>query len=86
VLQTTFFNHPSPATPPLLHLRRGKGWDSTTETIEVTATNGFLAETEAFERLVRQDRLIGRGRPRKSQSTFMLTLEPSCTAHARESR
>jgi len=75
VLQTTFFNHPSPATPPVLHLRHGKGWDSVTETIEVTATNGFLAETEAFERLVRHGPTYWTGASPEESVDIMLTLE-----------
>lgn len=54
ILQTTFFNSPTPAAPPVLHLRRGKGWDLATEVLEVPTTNGFLGEAESFERLVRQ--------------------------------
>jgi predicted dehydrogenase len=53
VLQTTFFNHPSPAAPPVLQLKRGKGPDSVFEILEVPATNGFLAEAESFALLVR---------------------------------
>ena len=54
VLQTTFYNHPSPIAPPVLQLRRGTGRDNPFETLEVPATNGFLAEAESFARLVRQ--------------------------------
>jgi predicted dehydrogenase len=54
VLQTTFYNHPSPAARPVLLLKRGKGSpDAVFETLEVPATNGFLAEAESFARLVR---------------------------------
>jgi xylose dehydrogenase (NAD/NADP) len=75
MLQTTFFNHPSPAAPPALHLRRGKSWDTAAETIEVPATNGFLAETEAFERLVRQGPALWTGASPEESIDIMLTLE-----------
>jgi xylose dehydrogenase (NAD/NADP) len=53
ILQTTFYNNPSPIAPPVLQLMRGKGRDLPFETLEVPATNGFLAEAESFARLVR---------------------------------
>jgi xylose dehydrogenase (NAD/NADP) len=75
VVQTTFFNHPSPAAPPVLCLRRGKGWDTAAEIIEVPAMNGFLAETEAFERLVRQGFAHWTGASPDESIDIMLTLE-----------
>ncbi|MDB6088501.1 MAG: hypothetical protein JWN85_1285 [Gammaproteobacteria bacterium] len=75
VLQTTFFNHPSPAAPPVLQLRRGKGWDTAAEVIEVPATNGFLAEAEVFERLVRQGPASWTGASAEESIDIMLTLE-----------
>lgn len=53
ILQTTFYNNPSPIAPPVLQLRRGTGRDNPLETLEVPATNGFLGEAESFARLVR---------------------------------
>jgi D-xylose 1-dehydrogenase (NADP+, D-xylono-1,5-lactone-forming) len=74
-VQTTFFNHPSPAAPPVLNMRRGKTWDTAAEIIEVAATNGFLAETEAFERLVRQGPAHWTGASPEESIDIMLTLE-----------
>jgi predicted dehydrogenase len=75
ILQTTFFNHPSPAAPPILHLRRGKGWDSAAEILEVPATNGFLGEAESFERLVRQGPQQWTGATPEESMDNSLTLE-----------
>ena len=38
--------------PPLVEVKRGKGWDAQREIVETAATNGFLAEAEAFRELV----------------------------------
>jgi D-xylose 1-dehydrogenase (NADP+, D-xylono-1,5-lactone-forming) len=75
VLQTTFFNNPSPATPPILHLRRGKGSDATAEILEVPTTNGFLGEAESFARLVRQGPEQWTGASPEESVDIMLTLE-----------
>lgn len=75
VLQTTFYNHPSPAAPPVLHLRRGKTADASSETVDVEATNGFLAEAESFERLVRQGAAQWSGTSPEESVDIMLTLE-----------
>jgi len=75
ILQTTFYNSPSPAAPPVLHLRRGKTWDSTTEILEVPATNGFLAEAESFARLVREGPEQWTGATPQESVDIMLTLE-----------
>jgi len=75
ILRTTFYNNPSPAAPPILHLQRGKGWDATVETMEVPTTNGFLAEAESFERLVRQGPEQWTGATPEESLDIMLTLE-----------
>jgi xylose dehydrogenase (NAD/NADP) len=75
VLQTTFVNNPTPATPPTLHLRRGKGWDSSVEVLELPATNGFLGEAESFERLVRCGPEHWTGASPEESVDIMLTLE-----------
>jgi D-xylose 1-dehydrogenase (NADP+, D-xylono-1,5-lactone-forming) len=75
VLQTTFANHSTPATPPILHLRRGKGWDSPVETVEVAGTNGFLAEAESFERMVRLGPAHWTGASPEESVDIMLTIE-----------
>jgi predicted dehydrogenase len=75
ILQTTFYNNPSPTAPPILHLQRGKGWDATVEILEVPTTNGFLGEAESFERLVRQGREQWTGATPEESLDIMLTLE-----------
>jgi len=52
LITTTYFNDTSARFPPTLELRRGTGWDTERETIETAATDGFLAEAEAFCDLV----------------------------------
>jgi xylose dehydrogenase (NAD/NADP) len=75
ILQTTFYNNPSPAAPPILNLRRGKGPDSSTEILEVPTTNGFLGEAESFERLVRQGPEQWTGVTPEESIDILVTLE-----------
>jgi len=51
-IDTTYFNDTSATFPALLSVKRGSGWDAQQETVETTATNGFLAEAESFHDLV----------------------------------
>ena len=74
IVQTTFTNNPAPAAPPVLYLRRG-GMDSSVETLEVPVTNGFLAEAESFERLVRQGPTGWNGATPEESIDIMLTVE-----------
>lgn len=53
-IETTYLNHPPLGGLPVLTIRRGTTVQSVPETIEVAPGNGFLAEAESFERLVRQ--------------------------------
>ena len=75
VIQTTFFNHPSPAAPPVLQLKRGKGPEAIWETLPVAATNGFLAEAEAFEQLIRQGVAHWNGTTPTESIDIQLTIE-----------
>ena len=75
VIQTTFFNHPSPASPPVLQLKRGKGPEAIWETLPVAATNGFLAEAESFEQLIRQGVEHWNGTTPTESIDIMLTIE-----------
>jgi D-xylose 1-dehydrogenase (NADP+, D-xylono-1,5-lactone-forming) len=75
VIQTTFFNHPSPAAPPVLQLKRGKGPEAIWETLPVPATNGFLAEAEAFEQLIRQGVEHWNGTTPAESIDIQLTIE-----------
>ena len=75
ILQTTFYNHPSPIAAPVLHLRRGKGPDASPEIVAVPTTNGFLGEAESFERLVREGPEQWTGVTPEESVNIMLTLE-----------
>jgi predicted dehydrogenase len=75
ILQTTFYNNPSPAMPPILRLQRGKGADATVEILEIPTTNGFLGEAESFERLVRLGPEHWTGATPQESLDIMLTLE-----------
>ena len=58
-----------------MHLRRGKTADASLETVEVEATNGFLAEAESFERLVRGGPGHWTGATPAESVDIMVTLE-----------
>jgi len=75
VLQTTFTNHPTPVTPPVLFLRRGNRRDSAVETLETPTLNGFLAEAESFEQLVRGGPEHWTGVTEQESIDIMLTVE-----------
>ena len=75
VVQTTFFNHPSPASPPILQLKRGKGPEAIWEALPVPAMNGFLAEAESFEQLVRNGAGSWNGATPEESIDIMLTIE-----------
>jgi D-xylose 1-dehydrogenase (NADP+, D-xylono-1,5-lactone-forming) len=75
VLQTTFTNHPTPVTPPVIYLRWGKGRDFAVETLETPTLNGFLAEAESFERLVRGGPEHWTGVTAQESVDIMLTVE-----------
>ena len=51
-IATTYYNDTSATFQPLLEVKRGRGWDAQREIVETSATNGFLAEAEAFRDLV----------------------------------
>jgi len=51
-IATTYFNDTSAVFPPLVEVRRGRGWDAQREIVETASMNGFLAEAEAFRELV----------------------------------
>jgi predicted dehydrogenase len=53
VIQTTFSNHTSAERPGILVLRTGIGAGAVDGKIETPPVNGFLAEAESFEALVR---------------------------------
>jgi predicted dehydrogenase len=53
VIQTTYLNNPPLDRPAVLQLRRSASSQEVDESVEVRACNGFQAEAESFERLVR---------------------------------
>jgi D-xylose 1-dehydrogenase (NADP+, D-xylono-1,5-lactone-forming) len=86
ILQTTFYNNPSPIAPPVLQLMRGKGRDFPFETLEVPATNGFLAEAESFARLVRHGPEQWNGVTPEESVDIAMTLDALLqSAHTRSS-
>ncbi len=52
VIETDYLNHTSQARPGCLRLRRGAGWDATTQDEPYALANGFRCEAEHFARQV----------------------------------
>ncbi|RDJ23367.1 gfo/Idh/MocA family oxidoreductase [Bosea caraganae] len=52
-IETTYLNHPPVGGPPILTVRRGTTNLVAPEIVEVAPGNGFRAEAESFERLLR---------------------------------
>jgi xylose dehydrogenase (NAD/NADP) len=75
VIQTTYLNHTSTASEAALQLRIGTGRDAVDSIVETSAVNGFLAEAESFERLVRQGPARWSGTSPEESMDIMLTLE-----------
>jgi predicted dehydrogenase len=75
VIQTTYLNHTSTASEAALQLRIGTGRDAADSIVETAAVNGFLAEAESFERLVRQGPAQWSGTSPQESIDIMLTLE-----------
>ena len=75
VIQTTFLNFPPLDRPAVLNLKRGVSWDEPYETIEVPAVDGFRAEAESFERLIRFGPDHWTGATPEESVDIMLTLE-----------
>jgi D-xylose 1-dehydrogenase (NADP+, D-xylono-1,5-lactone-forming) len=74
VIQTTYLNH---TTPPqaVLRLRVGTDRGAVDSTVQTSAINGFLAEAEAFERLVRGGPTQWSGTTPEESIDIMLTLD-----------
>ena len=53
VIQTSYLNNPPTDDSAALQLRRGVSWEAGYQPVPVAALNGFQAEMESFERLVR---------------------------------
>jgi predicted dehydrogenase len=75
VIETTYYNDTSALMPPLVHVRRGVGYDAPRESIECAATGGFLAEAEAFHDLVREGWQRWPGATPDESIDIMLTLD-----------
>jgi D-xylose 1-dehydrogenase (NADP+, D-xylono-1,5-lactone-forming) len=75
VIQTTFPNSPPLERPAVLTLTRGSSWGAPVETIEVEPLNGFRAEAESFERLIRLGPEHWSGATPEESVDIMLTLE-----------
>jgi len=75
VIETTYYNDTSALMPPLVHVRRGVGYDAPRESIECAATEGFLAEAEAFHDLVREGWQRWPGATPDESIDIMLTLD-----------
>jgi len=75
MIQTTYLNHTSTASEAALQLRIGTGRDAVDSIVETSPVNGFLAEAESFERLVRQGAAQWSGTSPEESVDIMLTLE-----------
>jgi xylose dehydrogenase (NAD/NADP) len=75
VIQTTYLNHTSALPQAVLQLRVGTDKDAVDTTVQTSAVNGFLAEAESFERLVRGGQTQWSGTTPEESIDIMLTLE-----------
>jgi predicted dehydrogenase len=74
-IATTYYNDTSATFPPLVEVKRGKGWDAQREIVETSATNGFLAEAEAFADLVTRGPSQWSGATPEESIDIAMTLE-----------
>jgi len=75
VIQTTFLNHTSSPSQAVLQLRTGTGGDAVDSVVQTSTADGFLAEAESFERLVRVGDAGWTGASREESIDIALTLE-----------
>jgi xylose dehydrogenase (NAD/NADP) len=75
VIQTTYLNHTSAEQPGILRVRTGAGAKGEDRVIETPPTNGFLAEAESFERLVREGTEHWTGATPEESIDIMMILE-----------
>jgi D-xylose 1-dehydrogenase (NADP+, D-xylono-1,5-lactone-forming) len=75
VIQTTYLNHTSALPQAVLQLRVGTDKDAVDTTVQTSAVNGFLAEAESFERLVRGGQTQWSGTTPEESIDIVLTLE-----------
>jgi predicted dehydrogenase len=75
IIQTTYLNHTSAQQPGELHLRVGSGADAQDSVIQTPAADGFLAEAESFERLVRDGPTHWSGATPEESVDIMLIMD-----------
>jgi xylose dehydrogenase (NAD/NADP) len=75
VIQTTFRNHTSAEQPGTLKMRVGSGAKAVDSIVETAPTNGFFAEAESFERLVREGPAHWSGATSAESIDIAMTLE-----------
>jgi predicted dehydrogenase len=79
---TTYFNETSAALPPVIEVKRGSGWDAERESVTCAASNGFLAEADAFHDLVVHGRESWIGASIEESIDIAMTLEAlAASAH-----
>lgn len=74
-IETTYLNHPPVGGPPILTIRRGTTNAVVPEIVEVPPGNGFLAEAESFERLLRHGPEQWTGATPEESIDIALTLD-----------
>jgi len=75
VIQTTYLNHTSHPAQAVLQLRIGTDKDAVDSIVQTSAANGFLAEAESFEGLVRGGPTQWSGTTPEESIDIMLTLD-----------
>lgn len=85
VLRTTYPNTPPAGHPGIVEIKRGVAADLDYESIEVPALNGFRAEAESFERLLRAGPEHWSGATAAESLDIMATLD-AVLASARSGR
>jgi len=74
-IETTYLNHPPVGGPPILTVRRGTLNTVEPDIVEVAPGNGFRAEAEAFERLLRHGPEHWTGATPEDSIDIALTLD-----------
>jgi predicted dehydrogenase len=74
-IQTGYPNHSQPDRPVVLLVKRGVSWDAAVETLQIPGGNGFRAEAESFERLIRLGPEHWTGASPEESVDILLTLE-----------
>jgi predicted dehydrogenase len=75
VIQTTFLNHTYDPAQAVLQLRVGTDKNAVDSIVQTSAVNGFLAEAESFERLIREGPTEWSGATPEESIDIMLTLD-----------